>query len=463
MNTTYRDFLKSKHLRVAATGFEVSDSNINQKLHPWQRDITRWAVRRGRAELWEDCGLGKTPQQLEWARLVSEHTKGQVLILCPLAVARQTEREAAKFSIQASVSIAQEQSQAKTQIVITNYERLHLFDPSRFSGVVLDESSILKAFMGATKQQLVSAFANTPYKLGCSATPAPNDRKELGNHSEFLGIMPSNEMLARWFINNSMKCGGYVLRPYAAKDFWRWVSSWAVCIGRPSDIGYSDEGYDLPPLRIHEHVVEGQREAGCLFNRGKQVSATDVHREKRSCLPERADVVASLINADNEAWAVWCDTDYEADALTDRMPEAVEVRGSHPTKTKEDRLEGFANGKIRVMVTKSEVGGFGLNWQHAHKTTWFAGYSYERWYQAIRRLWRYGQTQAVDCHLVLSSNEQSIKTIVDRKAKQHTEMQTEMSMLMREGMLENLYEHRGLTEYMPTQQIKIPSWLARRV
>lgn len=459
----YATFLARKHLSVPPVGFEVDESAINTKLFNWQRAIVRWACRRGRAALFEDCGLGKTAQQLEWSRLVCDHTGGRVLILTPLAVAAQTKREAAKFGIQADVTIARDQSQVGPQISITNYERLHLFDPTAFAGVVLDESSILKAFMGTTKRKLVDAFAGTPYRLACTATPAPNDRKELGNHSAFLGIMDSDEMLARWFINDSMKSGGYILRPFASRDFWRWIASWAVCIGKPSDIGFQDDGFDLPPLTIHEHVVEPTgRPEGFLFNPGCKVSATNVHREKRFCLADRVAVVADLVNGYNDYWAVWCDTDYEADALRKAIPTAVEVRGSHSPETKEERLTAFSTGDARVIITKSEIAGFGLNWQHCCKTTWFAGYSYERWYQAIRRLWRFGQQRPVECHTVMSADEESIKAAVDAKAKSHHEMQAEMAALMHDGMLEELYDHRSLRAVPAIQPASMPAWLKPR-
>ena len=456
----YRQFLARKHLVTKPSGFDISADNILPTLFPWQRDIVAWALRRGRAALWEDCGLGKTIQQLEWSRVICESTGGKVLILCPLAVAQQTRREADKFGVQAEVVVARDQSHVGRQITITNYERLHLFDTSEFVGVVLDESSCLKAYTGKTKQQLIRDFTATPYKLACSATPAPNDRLELGNHSEFLGIMPSNEMIARWFINNSMKCGGYVLRPYAAKEFWRWIASWAICIGKPSDLGHDDNGFVIPPLRIHEHVVDD--DSFVLGKDYSDVSATTVHREKRAVLSQRADCVAELVNDNDESWAVWCDTDYEADALRKRIPDAIEVRGSHSTESKERGLESFSSGESRVIITKPEIGGFGLNWQHCHNTTWFAGFSYERWYQSIRRLWRFGQTRPVHCHLVMSVAEQSIKKVVDRKAKEHTEMQCEMAAQMRDGMMEELYDHKTLAAYHPAEITAIPNWLSCR-
>jgi hypothetical protein len=454
----YQEFLASKFIRSRPCGFEPTE--LNPQLKPFQRDCAAWACRRGRAELWEECGLGKTFQYLEFGRQAWRHTDKPVLVLVPLAVARQTEREAAKFGIDAPVRVIREQSEMGPGINITNYQRLHLIDTSQYATVILDESQILKNYTGKTKRLIVDSFRETPYRLGASATPAPNDRMEIGNHSEFLGVMPSDEMLARWFINDTMRAGGYVLRPYAAEDFWRWCASWAVCIGKPSDIGHDDAGYDIPPLEIVEHIIEStEAPEGHLFDPGKKVSATEVHREKRRVLKQRVGIVADLVNGNGDCWAVWCDTDYEADALRKAIPDAVEVRGSHSAETKEERLELFSTGKCRVMITKASIGGLGLNWQHCHQTIWFAGYSYEKWYQAIRRLWRFGQTQPVTCHTIMSHNEESIKQVLDRKARQQTEMQCEMAALMRSGMLEELYAHRTLKSTNASRTAAIPDWL----
>lgn len=458
MVATYQEFLQSKFIRSQPMGFEPT--TLNPRMKPFQSDCSAWACRRGRAELWEECGLGKTLQYLEVGRQCGRKTNKHVLALVPLAVARQTEREAAKFEIDYPVKVIREQSEAINGINIVNYQRLHLIDTSEYATVILDESQILKNYTGKTKRLLVDSFCDTPYRFGASATPAPNDRMEIGNHSEFLGVMPSDEMLARWFINDTMKAGGYVLRPFAAEDFWRWCASWAVCIGKPSDIGHSDEGYDLPPLEVVEHIIEStEAPEGYFFDPGKKVSATNVHREKRRVLKERVGMVADLVNGNSDYWAVWCDTDYEADQLRRAIPDALEVRGSHSAEIKEERLELFGSGKARVMITKAAIGGLGLNWQHCHKTVWFAGYSYEKWYQAIRRLWRFGQTQPVTCHTIMSHNEESIKQVLDRKAALHGEMRCEMSALMRAGMLEELYSHRTLKPTNAAAAASLPLWL----
>ena len=461
MTTTYQEFLNRKHVRQVKSGFDVADRDINQRLFPWQREIVRWALRCGRAALFEDCGLGKTAQQLVWSRHIFLHTNRPVFILCPLAVQRQTEREAVKFGIDVPVKVCETQDDVVGGINISNYEKLHHFDTSVFEGVVLDESSILKAYTGATKRALCDLFASTPYRLACTATPAPNDRMELGNHSEFLGVMPSDDMLARWFINDGGKAGTYRLRKHGERDFWRWMASWSVCISSPKDIGFDDSGFNLPPLNTIEHVIDCKPEEGYLFAVPRQVSATNVHKEKRAYLAERADKVAEIVNGNTDSWAVWCDTDYEADALSSRIPDAVEVRGSNSEKIKEQRLQSFGDGTSRAIITKPEIGGFGLNWQHVHKTTWFAGFSYEKFYQAIRRLWRFGQQFPVDVHVVRTVNEGSIVETIDRKRKQHAEMQREMASLMADGMREELGFGNRPRKYIATHTGSVPAFLRK--
>lgn len=459
----YAAFIASKHGRVKSSGFDVPIEAIDSKLFDWQRTIVQWAVRRGTAALFEDCGLGKTLQQLEWARIVHGHTGENALLLCPLAVQWQTEREAKKFNIDCDVTICESQDDVRGGISITNYEKLHHFDASKFGIVVLDESGILKAYTGATKRKLCDQFANTPYKLACTATPAPNDRMELGNHSEFLGVMPSNDMLARWFINDGGKCGNYRLKRHGSEDFWRWMASWSACISSPEDLGFDGSEFKLPALVPFEHVIECKPEDGYLFAVPRKVSATNVHKEKRAYLAERAAKVAELVNSDDDAWAVWVDTNYEADAIKKLIPDAVEVRGSHSDKVKEAGLRGFSDGTHRVIITKSEIGGFGLNWQHAHKTTWFAGYSYEKFYQAIRRLWRFGQKSPVEVHVVRTVSEGSVIDTLQRKQQEHEEMQREMASLMRDGMREEMGLDGGKPrKYEATKRGRIPEWLTTK-
>lgn len=437
--TTYTDFLVSKRLTAAPSGFDVAAEAIRPMLFDWQNAIVRWALKLGTAALFEECGLGKTIQQVEWARHVAAHTGGQVLILAPLAVAQQTISEAAKLGIVVTYVRSQDEALGAGSIVITNYDMLKAFDASHFAGVVLDESSILKAFSGITKKRLVTAFASTPYKLCCTATPSPNDVTEIGNHAEFLGIMPSHEMLARWFINDQGKAGHYRLKGHAADDFWRWVTSWAVCISKPSDLGahYQDAGFVLPPLDLQEHCVDSDyaraQSHGRLFL-DETVSATAIWGEKKATLVERVALAAALVQAEpNQAWIVWCDTNDEASALQKLLPEALEVRGSHSIAEKERRLNAFSSGDARIIITKADIAGFGLNWQHCGRQV-FAGFtfSFEKVYQALRRSLRYGRVGPVVAHLIYAESEGSIRATLRAKQEAYTVMQHEMNAAMAE-------------------------------
>lgn len=441
----YHEFLSRKMVTAPASGFEVPEAEINSKLFRFQKAIVRWALRRGRAAIFADCGLGKTGMQLEWADHVYRRTLRPVLVLAPLAVAAQTQREGQKFSI--PVHVCRGQADVRPGVNIANYEMLEHFDPSAFGGVVLDESSILKNFTGKTKQALEAAFNETPYRLCCTATPAPNDHLELGNHAQFLGVMPSNEMISRWFINDTMQAGSYRLKGHAEADFWRWVSGWAVSLSKPSDLGFDDAGFILPPLYIHTHVVEVDLTAdrGDQLFRTPELSSTKLHEEKRRTVGERAAQVADLVHETPGAWVVWCDTDYEADALKQRIREAIEVRGSMPLAEKERNLERFSTGEARVLITKPRICGFGMNWQHCSQMA-FVGlsYSYEALYQALRRSWRFGQQDPVAAHVVMAESEGPVLETIRRKQADHEEMKRAMTTAMRETQLDGEARRRVL-------------------
>lgn len=440
----YQAFLESKRVVTRSTGIEAAASDLHPRLFPFQRALVQWALRKGRAALFADCGLGKSFMQLEWARVVHERSGGDVLILAPLAVASQTIAEGVKLGI--AVQMCRAQEDVRPGLNITNYEMLSHFDAAHFAGVVLDESSILKSYMGKTKRALVDAFQRTPYRLCCTATPAPNDVLEIGNHSEFLGVMPSNEMIMRWFINDTMQNGHYRLKGHAVKDFWEWVASWAVSIRKPSDLGYSDEGFPLPELHIRHHYIEtditvGQEE-GQLF-RAPRMSATNLHKEMRFTAADRAQAVADLVNGSpGEIWAVWCNTNYEADELVKRLPGAIEVRGSESLAEKERKLTAFTRGEARVIITKPGIAGYGLNWQHCHHTV-FVGlsYSFEDFYQAVRRFYRFGQRQPVEAIIVAAQTEAPLVSTLERKMHAHMQMSNAMNV---SGSRLTLQEERRL-------------------
>jgi len=432
----YQDFLATKAHKINDCGVMIDRDSIHPKLFEWQKDIVSWAIRKGRAAIFADTGLGKTLMQLEWARQINKKT----LILAPLAVSQQTIKEAAKLGID-NLYYVQDDNGIISERSITNYERLDKFDPSRFEAVILDESSILKSYMGKTKQALIQAFERTPYRLCCTATPSPNDLLELGNHAEFLGIMDSGEMISRWFINNTMQAGDYRLKKHAEKDFYKWLCSWAITISKPEDLGYPNKGFDLPELRLHDVVVnvpDMPVPAGMLFDISTP-SATGLHKLKRHSAGSRADKVAELVNNSPDNWVVWCDTNYEADELVKLIPEAIEVRGAETLDKKESKLISFSEGKSRVIITKPEIAGFGLNWQHCHKIA-FVGvsYSFERFYQAIRRCWRFGQVSPVDVYIVSSPEEQSIMEALMTKDEQFKKLKSGMVAAVKDSQIAEL-------------------------
>ena len=432
---------------------------LNSAMFGYQEDVTDFLLRIGSGAALLDTGLGKSIIELEYGRVMVEANNKSVLMLAPLAVGPQHEREAAKFGIEAKY-IRDPREIKGPGIWITNYERLHLFEPDGFCALILDESSLLKSFGGKTSKALIAFGEKIRYRLAATATPAPNDHMELGQHSAFLQIMPSNEMLARWFVADQSEMGRYRLKKYGVEDFWSWVASWARMAGRPSDLGYSDDGFILPKLNQDLHYVgvdlTDGRQDGALF-REVDTSATSIHKEKRRTAPERAERIAEVVAEETtEPWVIWCDTDYEADNLMSRIPEAIEVRGSmHPDK-KEERLVGFSTGQIRVLVTKSSIAGFGLNWQHCARCA-FAGlsFSYESYYQAIRRFWRFGQKRPVNVHIALAETEGVIWHTIQRKAREHEEMKRAMNAAMRRVVI----ERETKIPYRPQQVAKIPTWL----
>lgn len=462
MSTTeYQEFIRSKVRSAKPKGFEVTVGDLPSMLKPWQAECVRWALRQGRAALFEDTGLGKTFQQLAWADQVYKRDGRPVVVHTPVGIRAQTKREAEKFGITSLVAVVDEPSEIVDGINLINYEKLHKFDSSIWGGVVLDESQILKNFTGKTKQLLIDSYRATPYRLACTATPAPNDHKELGNHADFLGIMPSNEMLSRWFINDTMNAGGYRLKKHAQKDFWRWVTSWAVCLSKPSDMGGDDAGYVLPRLTVERHIVEvaydGQAD-GFLFD-VEGISATNIHEEKRRTNVERAKRVAEIVKQSAMPVLVWCYTDYESSELMKHLPNATEVRGSMPEKKKQDLLFGFAQGDFPILVTKPSIAGIGLNFQIC-ATQIFASlsFSFEEYYQAVRRSWRFGQKNPVTIHIIGGNADGNIEKSIGRKESEHELMQRSMADVMKQFGLSNQTELMR-DRLVATDQPTIPNFL----
>ena len=425
----YDAFIKAKAATSIAAGFEPND--MSGDLFDFQRAIVEWACKRGRAAIFADTGLGKTAMQVEWARQVNEHTGGDVLIAAPLCVAQQTVEEAAKFGIH--VRYCRDQKDAKPGITITNYEMLERFNPADFAGVVLDESSILKAHDSKTRARITEMFRDTPYKLSCTATPSPNDHMELGNQAEFLGVMTATEMLAMFFIHDGGDTSQWRLKGHGKTRFWEWMSTWAVCIRNPADLGFDGSRYVLPGLKMHEHIIESPEALpGQLFS-GIAQTLTERRDAKRQSMSERVRVTADLVNAHSRPAIVWCHLNDESKALADAIPDAVEVTGSMTLDQKEAAIMAFTHGEKRVIVTKPSIAGFGMNWQHCADVV-FAGLddSYESFYQAVRRCYRFGQHKIVNVHLVSAESEGAVKANLERKQAQADTMADSMVAHMRE-------------------------------
>ncbi|AMD85101.1 DNA modification methylase [Capnocytophaga haemolytica] len=428
----YNDFLKTKQRKVIKAGFKVTGEELNSNLFDFQKYIVTKALEAGRYAIFADCGLGKTISQLEWAHQVVKHTEKPVLILCPLAVSGQTIQEGEKFGIEvrrlkAESSTPQTATDIEAGIYITNYEQLEKIDVTPFAGVVLDESSILKNFTGKYKRLIIEKFKQTPYKLCCTATPSPNDLNEIGNHSEFLNVLDAQDMRAKWFVRDE-GMNNYRLKGHAKSDFYGWVSSWATMLTKPSDIGFSAEGYDLPALNYIEQQIQTQlKENGKLFN-DTSVSATEFNKELRVTLLPRMEAVAEIVNSSTESFIIWVNQNEEEKEALRLIPDAVAVNGSEPSEKKEEKLLGFAAGAFRVLVTKKKIAQFGMNFQNCHNQI-FAGldFSFEGLYQAIRRSYRFGQTKQVNIYLITTDTMENVKASINKKERQFKEMQTEMN------------------------------------
>lgn len=456
----YQKFLASKARGHVSCGFSVSDKSLNQMMKPWQRETVQWAIRKGRAAMFEGCGLGKTFQQLEWARQVCKHTKGNALVLSPLAVAEQTHYiEAPKFG--EKTTLCRSMDDVRRGINITNYEMLEHFEASAFEAVVLDESSIVKSMDGATKTALIESFSRTPYRLACTATPAPNDYMELGNHAEFLGVMTRVEMLSMFFVHDGGDTGQWRLKGHAEKEFWKWVCSWAVVIRQPSDIGYSNEGYELPPLRRHQITIPADTPNEGYLIPMEASTLAERRSARRVTINARVKACADIVNADSDQWIVWCGLNDESSALTAAIPGSVEVRGDDSREHKLSTMRDFVAGKIRVVVTKLSIWGFGLNLQCCHK--WFhvgLSDSFEAMYQGDRRCWRFGQTEPCDCYIVTSELEGAVVRNIERKERDFEAMNEGMVEHMRDEMNREVHGATVTTNAFENDRKEGDGWTA---
>ncbi len=453
---SYADFLAGKAIRATERGLS-SVPTLAGHLFPFQRSCVEFALRAGSAGNFLSTGLGKTACELEWSAHAAEASNGKALILAPLSVGWQIEQEGKRWGYDARV--IRDQSEAKFGINICNYERLDKLDPAAFGAVALDESSILKSFSGKTSRVLIEAFSQHRFRLSATATPAPNDHMELGQQSDFLGVMPGSEMLMRWFINDTSTASQeWRLKKHAINDFWDWCASWSRMVEMPSDLTgdqRDDAGFILPPMKIIRHRAEASPIKGSDLFGMVDMSATSMFEVKRKTTAERAKTAASLIDA-NEPWMIWVDTDAEADAIKALLPEAKEVRGSDTPEHKENTLRGFADGSVRVLISKSSIAGFGLNWQHCARTV-FVGrtFSYEAWYQAVRRFWRFGQKREVEVHLIVAEGEDAIARVIDRKADDHATMKAAMRAAMLRATEKTVSRK---TSYQPNHKAGVPAW-----
>jgi superfamily II DNA or RNA helicase len=452
----YQSFVDRKSYSESFPG--IDDTDIAPHLFPHQRDLVLWSLRKGRAAVFADTGLGKTAIQVEWARHVSR--RGRVLILAPLAVAQQTVEEGRRFG----VDMAYRRDDAGDLITVTNYEMLDRFSPDAFVGVVLDESSILKSFNGATRNAVIGGFKSTPYRLACTATPAPNDFTELGNHSEFLGVKTRTEMLAEYFVHDMDTTQDWRLKGHAIKSFWKWLATWGAVVRRPSDLGHEDGAYNLPPLRFHEHVIPvdntAAHKSGLLF----AVNATtlsDQRAVRRGTADARIAKAAELASGAGPC-IVWCEMNDESKGVAAAIADAVEVTGSDDVDEKQDKLAMFSSGQKRVIVTKPSIAGFGLNWQHCARMVFVgASHSYEQTYQAIRRCWRFGQTMPVDVHIIRADTEQLVIDNYRRKEAEAARLGAEMAAQVIDSVRAEVQgvSAREWNPYDAHTAMTIPSWL----
>lgn len=455
---TYEEFLKTKELKTIQAGFDVPEEWLSDKLFPFQRDIIRWALKKGKCAILTGCGTGKSFMLLMWAECVFKKTGGNILIVSPLSVVKQTAREAEKFGIM-NVNICRTGEDVKEGLNITNYEMVEHFNPDDFVAVILDESSILKSFTSKTTKEFTDRFRKLPYKLLCTATIAPNDYTEIGTSCEFLGIMSRTEMLATYFVHDSGKTSDWRLKKAGASKFWEWMATWAMYFNSPADLGYHVEGYDLPALNIKTILTESKVNDYEMF-----VKVAETLEERRAArkesLEDRTDKAKELTD-NGEQWLIWVDYNDESEILKKKISDCVEIKGADDPERKAQASIDFANGDIRCLVSKPSIFGFGSNFQSCHNEI-FCGLSdsYERFYQAIRRCWRFGQTEEVNAYIILSEKELSVLENIKRKQAQMDEMQKQMTALMKEVTLSEIkHTTRITTDYIPDKELEIPGFL----
>lgn len=455
VKSEYFKFKENKAQNIKYSGFEISENKINSKLYPFQNFVTRWALKKGKAAIFADCGLGKTPMQLEWAQKIIEKTNKPVMIITPLAVSTQTVREGEKFGVDCQRSTNGVYSGKR--VIVTNYERLHYFRPDDFSGVVCDESSIMKNFDGKLKSDITEFMRTRPYRLLCTATASPNDYIELGTSAEALGELGRMDMLGMFFKNDENSLhpiwwgARWRFKAHAEKPFWKWVVSWARAFRRPSDLGFEDGAFILPELIEREHVVKADTPRGGYLFDLPAVTMQEQREERKLTLEKRCELVSELV-AHKKPAVCWGHLNAETDLMEKLIPDSKQISGDDPDEAKEEKLLAFSNGQLRVLITKPKIGAFGLNWQHCAHETFFPSHSFEQYYQGTRRCWRFGQKNKVVIDIVTSEGELGVMKNLQRKAAAADKM---FSVLVAEMMNELKLDRK--TEFK--KNLEVPVWL----
>lgn len=460
---TYEEFIISKQIKAIDSGFDIELNEINKNAFEWQKLLIKWSLMKGKCANFQECGLGKTIQQLCFAEETRKHTGKPSLILAPLAVANQTKLQGEKFGIE--VNICENKDDISNEVVnITNYEKLHNFDCSVFGSVALDESSILKNNIGKIRTQLINEFRYTPFKSCYSATPSPNDLMELGNHSEFLGVMGYFEMLATFFVHDGGDTSKWRLKGHAEEHFWDWIASWACVVPNPSILGFNDDRFNLPELNVKQITVksEMQDDTGqmLLFPSATQ-TLQERAKARRDSLDDRVKKACEIANSDDRQYLVWCDFNAESTMLAKNINGAVEVTGSDSDEKKINAMLGFANGDVRVLVSKPSICGYGMNWQNCNNEI-FVGLSdsFEKYYQAIRRCWRFGQEKPVNAYIVVSEAEGAVKDNIERKQKQAETFMNKLAERTKNTLLADINKTtRTTTAYLPNERMELPQWI----
>lgn len=460
----YKDFLSTKQISFNPQGFSVEKQSLNKNAFEFQRDCVLWALKKGKSCFFWDCGLGKSISQIIWAQKVVEYTQKPVIIFAPLAVVNQTVREAEKFG-EFAISVRNQEEISKNAIYVTNYDIAEHFDMSVMGGVVLDESSILKDFTSKTKQLMIDMCKNVPFKLCCTATPSPNDFTEIGNHAEFLGIMSRTEMLSTFFVHDGGNTSSWRLKGHAQNAFFEWVASWACCMKSPADLGYDGSDYILPKLELIEHIVKVDQindENGQMLLLAKSVQTLNERRTaRRNSIKKRVEVAAEIANKSNEQCLIWCDLNDESDLLAKMIEDSVEVRGSDTPEHKVESMQNFIDGKVKCFISKASISGWGVNLQNCHKII-FVGLSdsFESYYQAIRRCWRFGQKYPVEVHIIISDAEGAVKSNIEKKQSAANKLTGELIKHTKEILKENIKKTTRITEtYFATEIMIVPEWI----